>query len=97
MEEVVHADQASLEQGILTAADERDQRADARDEVADRRDTTLNLESWLHHDDDDAEADAARRLAADDRKHSRDDRTLSASDRRDLARGTPEAPRAADD
>jgi len=68
----------------LTAADKRDEQAEARDDVSSQRDMAANLHAWLKGTDDE-EAHEARRLAWDDRSHSRLDRTASAKDRDHLA------------
>ena len=78
------SERAHQVRSILTAADERDERAEARDSASGKRDMAANLEDWLNNSDDD-EASEARRLASDDRTHARRDRTTSKSDRHNLA------------
>lgn len=80
------SERANRVQEILTAADKRDGQADARDGVSNKRDMAANLDAWLN-DTDDEEAQEARRLAADDRTHSRRDRTASSDARDHLAEG----------
>lgn len=78
------SERANQVQQIRTAADQRDERADARDVVSNKRLKAANLNAFLN-DTDNEDADEARRLAWDDRTHSRRDRTASANDRDHLA------------
>ena len=82
--EDAESERANRVQEILTAADTRDEQAEARDGVSVKRDMAANLDAWLN-DTDNEEAVEARRLAWDDRTHSRRDRTASADDRDHLA------------
>ena len=84
--EDAESERANRVEKILAAADRRDEQAEARDSVSNKRDMAANLDAWLN-DTDDEEAGEARRLAWDDRKNSRRDRTASADDRDHLAEG----------
>lgn len=66
---------------IRADADERDEQAEGRDWVASKRDMAANTKSWLHQDDEDGEALAAREAAREDRHDSKGDRLSSAVDR----------------
>jgi hypothetical protein len=85
------SERASRVQRILSAADERDEQAETRDDVSIKRYMAANLDAWLK-DTDEEEADEARRLAWEDRTHSRRDRTASAQDRDHLAEETTRPP-----
>jgi hypothetical protein len=81
--EAMQADKKEAEQGILAAADVRDEQADERDELADGRDAEVDLYSFIHDDAYGANIQA-RRFAALDRSASRDDRSSSKEDRVNL-------------
>jgi hypothetical protein len=70
-------------QGILDAAEKRDDDADARDVAASERDSAASLHSFLHDDEYDASL-KARRSAAMDRADSHTDRDSAADDRSKL-------------
>lgn len=75
-------------QNIVAAAEARDEKADDRDTRADERDGDADREAFLsssHYGDD----LPARRHAAMDRSHSRDDRLSAAKDRSDLTGEPP--------
>ena len=81
---------------ILAAADDRDRDADARDRVAFERESAASLRAFLQDEDLDGSAPQARRDAAVDRSHAKEDRSEGASDRARLAGRAPEDVRAAD-
>ena len=67
---------------ILAAAAERDDEADQRDDVASERDRAADLAAFLAADGQSyGDAAPARRDAALDRMHSKDDRASAAGDR----------------
>lgn len=82
--EDAESDRADRVQKILTAAEERDDRADVRDGVAIKRHVDAELDARMNGTEND-EAEEARRLAWDARAHSRRDRVASSDDRDDLA------------
>lgn len=73
---------------ILSKAEARDKQADRRDSAADHRDSEASL-AWLLGDDDLGFSLQARRAAAMDRSCSKDDRSLAASDRSEMAELEP--------
>lgn len=79
------------QQVLLSNADQRDERAELRDHEADERDRKADLEEFLDQNEPYGRGLPARRDAAADRAHARDDRTSSAEDREDLAeRNSPD-------
>ena len=71
-------------ENVLTKAAQRDAVAAARDSSASKRDMAANMHPWLNPNADSADAQA-RQEALDDRLHSADDRTESASAHEALA------------